>query len=109
MALAQAHGPVGQLGREHRQGAPGQIKAGGPPARFQIQGTVRLDQATWIGDVDPEAWGLALAPFEGQAIVDVLGVLVVDGQQALVGQIQPADVAGHGGGGGGHQPIGFGQ
>jgi len=52
---------------------------------------------------------MAFAPFDRQTIVDVLGVFVVDREQPLVGQVQPAEVAGHGTGGGGHQSIGFGQ
>ena len=109
VVLAQTHGSVGQLGGEHRQGAPGQIKAGGTPACLQVQGTAGRDKAAGIGDVNPEAGGMAFAPFDRQTIVDVLGVFVVDREQTLVGQVQPADVAGHGTVGGGHQSIGFGQ
>ena len=100
---------MGQLGGEHRQGAPGQIKAGSTPACLQVQGTAGRDKAAGIGDVNPEAGGMAIAPFDRQTIVDVLGVFVVDREQTLVGQVQPADVAGHGTVGGGHQSIGFGQ
>jgi hypothetical protein len=38
------------LGGEHRQGAPGQIKAGSTPACLQVQGTAGLDKAAGIGD-----------------------------------------------------------
>ena len=84
-AKAQPQGGRRSL-RQHRHHGLGQIEAGGPGARIQVERTVGRHQRGGIGDVHPETAGLRL---EAHRIVGRIGPRVVDGERGQMGQVTP--------------------
>ena len=107
LASHQAEGPGGQLQREHRQAAAAQIKAGSPSPGLQIEGITRGHQSAGIGHVNPQARGPLVWLLEGQAIVDVAGIDIVDRDQVLVAEIRAQLIARLGLAMGLQQPLAF--
>ena len=101
----QAEGPGAELERKHRQGAPRQVEAGAPAPGFQVEGGADRHQAAGIGHVDPEALAASRQALEGEAIVDVLGVVVIDREAVLAAEIEPLIIPGPGGFVVGQQPL----
>jgi hypothetical protein len=107
LAHAQAHRAGAEHLGEHRQGAPGQVEAAGPAPGFDVEGAVRRHQPAGVGDVNPQP-RCAIGPLlQGEAVVDVAGVRIVDGDGVQAGEVAAAIVTGKLRGGQRHQPQGL--
>ncbi len=102
LALDQRADAVGEPFRQHRQGAAGQVDAGSALARLRIEAGALGDVVGDVGDVHPDAQqavlAAALEALQGEGVVEVLGVLPVDGEGADVAVVGAAlhHVAAHG-------------
>ena len=95
-ALVQAEHPFRQTDREHRHVALGQVEAAGPALRLLVEGRPCRHQAARVGHVNPDPTAAIGAPLQGQGIVHITGVRVIDGDAALVTEIQPPWITGMG-------------
>ena len=107
LPAAQAHGAMGELGRKHRKVAAGQVEAAGAAASLQIEGGARRHEPPGIGDMNPQPLVPLRGGFEGKAVVDVEGVVVVDGDDPLLTAIDTLPIAGEGQVSPGHKLIGL--
>ena len=56
---------------------------------LQLQGAAQGDEAGWVRDVHPQAHPPIREELGREAVVDVAGAGIVDGEDHLVGQICP--------------------
>lgn len=108
-AADQAEGTIGQLGREHWQGAAGQIKTAATASGLQIEGAAADQRTARVGHMDPEARPASRSFLQRQAVIDVEGVFIIDRDRVQVGEIEATVVTGLGFLEAGEQPLGFRQ
>src|SRR5262249_34279842 len=87
-ARAQRAHVVGERLRQHRQTEARKVNAGAAPPRLAIQRRAALDEEADVGDGDvKDERGAGARRFDQYGVVEVLGVLAVDGdvrQLALI-------------------------
>ena len=81
---------VGELGGEHGDDLVGEVDRGAPLPGLHVQGGTHGDIVAHVGNVDPQH-GTALAvPLQRHGVIQIPGVLAVNGDDELVPQVQPS-------------------
>lgn len=78
---------LAQSRRQHRDRALDEVDAGSALASIAVESGVGLDEVGHIGDVDTDVVRAVVVDLDGQGIVEILGGVGVDGEDALAAEI----------------------
>ena len=87
LARNQAGQFAGEPLRKHRNASVWQVDGRAPPRRLAIQGAVPLDEMSHVGDVYPDDQTAVVVGLDGQGVVDLPRVSIVDAEADELSEI----------------------
>ena len=87
LVLDEAAEPVGEGLGQHRNDGADEVGGVAPLAGFTVKGRSRADIMADIGDVDPDGHVAVAFLVQGKGVIEVLGILRIDGQGVVPAEV----------------------